>query len=104
VDSPDVVAGKRLLDLARVQGFTFWRIAPGEDGPLRGVRQSMEWVDEIFLGGFWAPDSCSAIRRRRSSLVVPGGLPVTRQLRGDALTVLRTVLQDWSTTPGGRSG
>lgn len=46
VDSPEVAAAKRLLDVAKDAGFTFQRIAPGEDGPLRGVRQSVEWVDE----------------------------------------------------------
>jgi hypothetical protein len=71
--------------------------APGPDGPLRGVRETARWVDEIYLAGFWEPDSCSAIRRRRSSLIVPGGLPVAKQLRGDALTVLHTVLCDWPT-------
>lgn len=95
-DSPDVAAAKRLLDLAKSEGFTFERIAPGPDGPLRGLRETVEWRDEIYLSGFWEPDSCSAIRRRRSSLVVPGGLPVTQQLRGDALTVLHTVVCDWT--------
>lgn len=94
-DSPDVAAVKRLLDLAKSDGFAFERIAPGEDGPVRGVRETVEWVDEIYLCGFWEPNSCSAIRRRRSSLLVPGGLPVTQQLRGDALTVLHTVVYDW---------
>lgn len=47
----------------------------------------MDWVDEIFLGGFWAENSCNATRRRRSSLVLPGGLPVAGQVSGDALTV-----------------
>jgi hypothetical protein len=35
-------------------------------------------------------------RRRRSSLVLPGGLPVAEQVSGDALTVLHTVLSDWA--------
>lgn len=96
-ESADVVVAKSLLDLAKNRGFTFCRIAPGPDGPLWGVRESLEWVDELFLGGFWARDSCSATRRRRSSLVVPGGLPLAQQLRGDALTVLHTVLWDWGT-------
>jgi hypothetical protein len=96
-DSPEVTAAKRLLDTAKNQGFAFTRIAPGEDGPLVGVRETLEWRDVIHLGGFWAPDSCSAARLRRSSLVVPGGLPVTEQVRGDALTVLHTVVCDWTT-------
>jgi hypothetical protein len=87
VDSPDLAAAKRLLDAAKDAGFAFQRIAPGEDAPLRGVRQSTQWLDEIHLGGLWAPQSCTAIRRRRSSLVVPGGLPVAQRVSGDALTV-----------------
>jgi hypothetical protein len=86
----------RLLDTAKDCGFAFERIAPGPDGPVRGVRESVEWRDEIYLAGFWELESCCAIRRQRSSLVVPGGLPVAQQLRGDALTVLHTVLCDWT--------
>ncbi|MDQ2884020.1 MAG: hypothetical protein M3Y48_23435 [Actinomycetota bacterium] len=96
-DSPDVAAAMTLLDVAKDGGFSFQRIAPGPDGPLLGVRVTEHWRDEIYLAGFWAADSCSATRRRRSSLVVPGGLPVAQELRGDALTVLGTVLRDWST-------
>lgn len=94
-DSPDVRAAKRLLDCAKRDGFAFQRIAPGPDGPLWGLRETPEWRDEIYLGGFWAPYSCSATRRRRSSLIVPGGLPVAEQVSGDALTVLHTVVSDW---------
>jgi hypothetical protein len=65
--------------------------------PLLGVRESAQWRDEILLSGFWDQDSCHAIRRRRSSLLVPGGLPVAQRVRGDALTVLHTVLCDWRT-------
>jgi hypothetical protein len=86
----------RLLDTAKDVGFTFERIAPGEDGPLRGVRETPEFVDEVYVAGFWEPNSCTAIRRRQSSLVVPGGLPVTDRVTGDALTVLHTVVFDWS--------
>ncbi|MGH3900872.1 MAG: hypothetical protein ACRDTA_22035 [Pseudonocardiaceae bacterium] len=94
-DSADLAAAKRLLDAATSDGFTFQRIAPGEDGPLRGVRETPEFLDEIYVAGFWEPDSCTAIRRRRSSLVVPRGLPVTERVTGDALTVLHTVIFDW---------
>jgi hypothetical protein len=96
-DSPYLAAAKRLLDAAKSDGFVFERIAPGEDGPLRGVRKSTEWVDEIYLAGFSQPDSCSAIRRQRCSLIVLGGLPVTQRVEGDALTVLHTVVSDWPT-------
>jgi hypothetical protein len=92
-DSPDLAAAKRLLDAAKDQGFAFERIAPGPDGPLRGVRETVAWIDEVFLGGFG--DGCSAVRRRRYSLVVPGGLPVAQRVSGDAIAVLSTVLADW---------
>lgn len=95
-DSPEVAAAKRLLDVAKTGGFRFQRIAPGPDGPLLGVRDTSQHRDEIYLGGFWNPDSCHATRRRRPSLVVPGGLPVAHRVRGDALTVLHTVVCDWS--------
>ncbi len=85
----------RLLDCAKRDGFAFQRIAPGEDGPLRGFRETPEFLDEVYVAGFWEPDSCTAIRRRRSSLIVPSGLPVTERVTGDALTVLHTVVCDW---------
>ena len=59
-------AGMRLLDLAKHHGFQFQRIAPGPDGPLWGVRETEDWQDTIYLGGFWAPDSYTAVRRRKS--------------------------------------
>lgn len=86
-DSLDLAAAKRLLDAARNSGFRFERIAPGEDGPLLGVRQTEQWRDEVYLAGF--SQACRAIRRRRSSLVVPGGLPIAAHVRGDALTGMR---------------
>jgi hypothetical protein len=95
-DTPDLAAAKRLLDLAKREGFTFQRIAPGQDGPLHGVRETLEYRDEIYLGGF--ANSCHATRRRRYSLIVPDGLPVTAQVIGDALTVLHTVVSDWPPT------
>jgi hypothetical protein len=94
-DSPELAAVKRLLDAAKDRGFTFQRIAPGPDGPLRGSRETIEFLDEIYLAGCAQPDSCTAIRRRRSSLIVPGGLPVTQRVIGDALAVLHTVVADW---------
>ncbi len=94
-DSPEVAAAKRLLDNAKDSGFDFQRIAPGEDGPLRGVRETVEWVDEIYLSGFWQENSCHATRRHRSSLIIPGGMPLAQQVDGDALTVLHTVVSDW---------
>lgn len=94
-DSPDVAAAKRLLDAAKDAGFAFQRVAPGEDGPLLGVREGCQYRDEIYLAGFLEPQSCSAIRRRRYSLIVPGGLPVTERVSGDALTILHTVVTDW---------
>lgn len=97
VDSPDVVSGKRLLDLAKYQGFQFHRIAPGPDAPLWGVRETDGWRDTIYLAGFWEPGSCSATRRRKSSLIIPGGLPVAERVSGDALNVLNIVVSHWPT-------
>jgi hypothetical protein len=94
-DSSELAAAKRLLNAANDQGFTFARIALGPDGPLRGVRETVEFLDEIYLGGCGQPDSCTAIRRRRSSLVVPGGLPVAARVTDNALVVLHTVVSDW---------
>jgi hypothetical protein len=92
-DSPDLAAAMRLIDDAKARGFAFVRSAPGVDGPLLGVRETPEWCDVITIAGFH--DSCSAQRLVRSSLVVPGGLPVTKQVSGDAVTVLHTVVCDW---------
>lgn len=96
-DSPDIAIGKRLLDQLKLSGFRFQRIAPGPDGPLLGIRETDNWRDTIYLAGFWEPDSCSATRQRKSSLIIPGGLPVTEQVSGDALNVLNTVLSNWPT-------
>ena len=95
-DGPEVVAAKRLLDLAKDQGFAFQRIAPGEDGPLFARRETLKYRDEIYLGGF--AEHCHATRARKFSLVVPGGLPVTEHVTGDAITVLHTVVSDWPPT------
>ena len=46
-----MAAAKRLLDAAKDQGFRFQRIAPGPDGPLRGVRHTSEFLDEVYLTG-----------------------------------------------------
>lgn len=92
--SPGLAAAMSLLDAAKAAGFSFQRVAPGPDGPLLGVRESADYRDEIYLGGFG--ERCRATRRRKSSLVLPGGLPVTEQISGDALTVLHTVLSDWT--------
>jgi hypothetical protein len=89
-DSPDLVAAKRLLDAAKDRGFAFERIAPGEDGRVLGVRETFQWRDTIYLGGFG--QACTATRARKSSLTVSGGLPVAERVSGDALTVLHTVL------------
>jgi hypothetical protein len=94
-DNPELAAAKRLLDLAKSQGFTFQRVAPGSDGPLFARRETIEHRDEIYLGGF--RDSCHATRARKSSLIVPGALAVTARVSGDALSVLHTVVSDWVT-------
>jgi hypothetical protein len=46
-ESSDLVRAMRLLDQAKLGGFEFRRIPPGEDGPLVGHRVSGSWVDLI---------------------------------------------------------
>lgn len=96
-ESRDVLIGMRLLDDAKRCGFRFRRIAPGPDGPVWGERDTDDWQDTIYLAGFWAPGSCSAVRRRKSALLVPGELLVTDRVTGDALNVLNTVVTRWPT-------
>jgi hypothetical protein len=93
VDGPELTAAKRLLDAAKREGFAFQRVAPGEDGPLVGVRETLAYRDTCYLGGFGT--GCSATRARKSSLLIPGGSLVTARVDGDALTVLHTVVTDW---------
>ncbi|MFN2495327.1 MAG: hypothetical protein ABR608_05395 [Pseudonocardiaceae bacterium] len=71
----------------------FRRLAPGPDGPLWGVRDTEQWRDKIYLGGFSA--GCSATRNRKSSLLVPGDLLIAAREQGDALNVLNTVVSYW---------
>lgn len=87
-DGPELPAAKRLLNLAKSQGFAFQRVAPNPDGPLFARRETLEYRDEIYIGGF--RDSCYATRARKSSLIVPGSLPVIARVTGDALAVLHT--------------
>ncbi|MGB6165001.1 MAG: hypothetical protein WCF33_15550 [Pseudonocardiaceae bacterium] len=89
-ESPELAAAKPLLDAAKGRGFTFEWITVGEDASLSGVRGSTGWLDEVYVGGLFS--GCSAARRRRYSLVVPGGLPVTKRVSGDALEALHTVV------------
>ncbi|MDQ2881770.1 MAG: hypothetical protein M3Y48_11245 [Actinomycetota bacterium] len=59
------------------------------------MRETTDWQDEIYLGGFG--ESCHAVWRRRSSLVVPGGLPITERVAGNETEVLHAVVADWPT-------
>ncbi|HET9254844.1 MAG TPA: hypothetical protein VFO16_06530 [Pseudonocardiaceae bacterium] len=95
-DGPYLAAAKRLLDAAKLQGFSFERVAPGEDGPLRGELVTLEHQVVIYIGGFW--EGCNAARSRRSSLIVPGEALVIDRVSGDALTVLHTVVTEWLPT------
>lgn len=95
-DSPDVVIAKRLLDHAKLRGFEFQRIAPGEDGPLVGNRVNGDCVDIIHIEGF--SRDCLALRQRISSLIVPADALVQRRAEGSALDVLNEVLT-WETGP-----
>jgi hypothetical protein len=93
-DSPEVVIARRLIDHAKAHGFHFRRLAPGPDGPLWGVRETEQWRDSVFVGGF--SNSCSATRQRKSSLIVPGDLLVTDRISGTALSVLNAITT-WET-------
>jgi hypothetical protein len=93
-ESPDLAAAKRLLDAAKRGGFCFQRVAPGPDGPLWGVRETLEWQDTLYLAGF--SQACTATRARRSSLIIPGGPLVIQKVGGDALSVLHTVVCEWA--------
>ncbi|HET9118691.1 MAG TPA: hypothetical protein VFN75_11560 [Pseudonocardiaceae bacterium] len=84
-----LAAAMRLLDEAKDLGFTFERIALGPDAPLHGVRNGIKHVDEVYVAGFGR--DCTAIRRKRYSMIVPGGLPVSERIDGDAVTVLLAV-------------
>ena len=101
-DGAEVTAAKRLLNAAKREGFAFHRVAPGEDGPLFGVRETLTYRDTCYLGGF--STGCSATRTRKSSLVIPSGPLVTARVDGDALTVLQTVLSDWCPDQPDQSG
>lgn len=92
-NSGDLAAAKLLLDAAKRGGFSFQRVAPGPDGPLWGVRETLEWRDTLYLAGF--SQACTATRARKSSLIVPSGPLVTQRLAGDALRVLHAVVTDW---------
>ena len=89
-ENPELPAAKPLLDPAKDRGFTVERITVGQDAPLGGVRESTGWLDEVYVGGLFSGGS--AARRHRYSLVVPGGLPATERVSGDALEVLHTVV------------
>lgn len=89
-DSPDVVIAKRLLDQAKLGGFTFLRVAPGQDSPLMGYRVSDNCVDVIHIEGF--SRDCIAWRERTSSLIVSQDALVQRTVEGGALEVLHDVL------------
>lgn len=89
-ESADLVLAKRLLDHAKLSGFEFERVAPGEDGPLVGHRVSNDWVDLIHIEGFSC--DCFAWRKRRSALIVRGGGLMEQQVNGSAVHVLNEVL------------
>lgn len=95
-DSPDLLAGMRLLDTAKQRGFRFCRVAPGPDGPLEGTRETETWRDVIHLGGF--SRDCFAWRERMSSLILPGGGLVQIRTQGRAVDVLTEVLA-WPDLP-----
>lgn len=89
-DSTDALIAKRLLDHLKLRGFQFQRVAPGADGPLVGNRVTGNWMDIIHIEGF--SRDCLALRRRTSSLIVPGNALMERRVDGIALNVLNEVL------------
>ncbi len=95
-DSPDVVTAKRLLDYAKLGGFTFQRAASGADAPLVGYRICDGWVDLIHIEGF--SRDCFAWRKRTTTLIVSPDTLVQRQVEGSALDVLGEVLT-WQPGP-----
>jgi hypothetical protein len=95
-DSPDLMIAKRLLDHAKLCGFEFRRVTPGEDGPLVGHRVTSHWADEIRLDGF--SRDCSAQRKRRSTLIVHDEVLRERRVDGSALDVLGEALT-WEPEP-----
>jgi hypothetical protein len=95
-DTPDVVIAKRLLDYARLGGFTFQRAAPGADAPLVGYRIRDGWVDLIHIEGF--SRDCFAWRKRASRLIISPDTLLQRRVEGSALDVLNEVLT-WEPEP-----
>ncbi len=89
-DSSDLVIAMQLLDQAKLRGFQFRRVAPGDDGPLMGHRVRDGWLDLIYIEGF--SRDCIAWRQRASPLIIPGHGRVEHQVDGRALDVLREVL------------
>jgi hypothetical protein len=89
-ESPDLVIAKRLLDHAKRRGFQFQPVEGGQDGALLGTRDRYDFVDIVFIAGF--SRDCYALRRRTTSLLVPGGGVVELRTTGDALNVLNSVL------------
>jgi hypothetical protein len=89
-DSPDVVIAKKLIDHAKLQGFTFQRTAADQDAPLIGKRAGSNWLDVIHIAGF--SRDCLATRQRTSSLILIGNELVQRRVEGSALHVLNEVL------------
>jgi hypothetical protein len=85
-----------LLDQAKLGGFVFRQVAPGEDGPLVGHRLSGDRVDVIHLAGF--SRDCLGVRQRTSPLIVPGAELIERRVQGSAIEVLTEVLA-WEPAP-----
>ncbi|MGH3847422.1 MAG: hypothetical protein ACRDS0_39275, partial [Pseudonocardiaceae bacterium] len=59
---------------------------------------------QIYLSDFYS--GCTATRAPKSSLIVPGGLPVTARVEGNALTVLHAayaIKAARAAAPGGES-
>ena len=96
VEGPDLKAAKRLLDLAKDNGFRFERTEPGQDGALWGERAGVGWADYVLIGGF--SEGCFAYRARKSSLIVASELLIEKQVSGNALEVLQEI-SEWDVDP-----
>ncbi|MDQ3764946.1 MAG: hypothetical protein M3460_26575 [Actinomycetota bacterium] len=89
-DSSDLVTAKLLLDHAKLRGFKFQRVTPGEDGHWRDTKSVVGWVDLIHIEGF--SRDCFACRKWISSLIVPEGALVEHRIEASALDMLNEAL------------
>jgi hypothetical protein len=83
---PELTAAMRL---AEARGFRFMQVTPG--AAWWGERETAQWSDVVFLN---PSGLCNAVRSSQSLVILHEPL-FTKRVSGDALTVLRTVCEDW---------